>query len=275
MESAAYSLGSGDPEIERLDAQAAFLSSPTRVLLGASGIRPGMRALDLGTGLGHVARAVGELVGPEGEVVGLDNSPKMLEIARSRTEGLPHVRFVEGDVLTWRDDAPFDVVVGRLILFHLPDPVAALRHHLKAVRPGGLAVMLDFDIGAARAEPPAALVSRMADLIMSAFRRAGADPTIGSKLRGILDRAGLVDVGGFGLLQYLPADDPIGSVLLSGVVRSLAPVMVAHDLATADELELDTLTDRIRSALLESASVMVPPVLAGAWGRLPSPGTSA
>lgn len=275
MESAAYSLGSGDPEIERLDAQAAFLSSPTRVLLEASGIRPGMRALDLGTGLGHVARAVGELVGSDGEVVGLDNTPKMLEIARSRTEGLPHVRFVKGDVQTWRDDAPFDVVVGRLILFHLPDPVAALRHHLKAVRPGGLAVMLDFDIGAARAEPPAALVSRMADLIMSAFRAAGADPTVGAKLRSILDRAGLVDVGGFGLLQYLPADDPIGPVLLSGVVRSLAPVMVAHGLATADELGLDTLTDRIRSALLESASVMVPPVLAGAWGRLPSPGTSA
>ena len=61
---ATYSLGSSDAEIARLEAQAEFLREPTRVLLEASGIGPGMRVLDLGTGLGHVAAAVADLVGP-------------------------------------------------------------------------------------------------------------------------------------------------------------------------------------------------------------------
>ena len=55
---AKYALGSNEAELARLEAQAEFLREPTGVLLGASGIRPGMRVLDLGTGLGHVAAAV-------------------------------------------------------------------------------------------------------------------------------------------------------------------------------------------------------------------------
>jgi SAM-dependent methyltransferase len=267
---ATYSLGSGDPEIARLDAQAALLREPTRVLLTAGGIGPGMRVLDLGTGPGHVAAAVAELVGADGEVVGLDADPRMLEIARERTTGLPHVHFVQGDVTRWRPEEPFDAVVGRLILFHLPDPVGVLRHHQDSVRPGGRVVMLDYDIGGLRAEPANPLAARMATLIMAAFRAAGADPTIGSRLTGVLTRSGLEDVGGFAVIEYLANDDPLGPTLLVGVVRSLAPVMLAHGLVTEAELDLDTLATRAAESLRATGSVLVPPVLAGAWGRRPS-----
>ena len=266
---ATYSLGSSDLEIARLDAQAEFLREPTRVLLEASGIDPGMRVLDLGTGLGHVAAAVAELVGPHGEVVGLDMDPRMLEVARARTEDLPNVRFVEGDVASWRADDSFDVVVGRLILFHVPDPVGVLRHHQQAIRSGGRVVMIDYDIGGLRAEPGDPLTARMAALIMAAFRAAGAHPTIGSRLKRILAEAGVQDVGGFAIAEYLANDDPVGPAMLSGVVRSLAPVMVAHGLATEAELDLDTLATRAAESLQSTDSVLVPPVVAGAWGRHP------
>src|SRR5690349_22220321 len=134
--SSTYYLGSEDPEIARLEYQAEFLDDATRLLLRIGGIRPGMRVLDLGSGLGHVSRAVGDLVGSDGEVVGIDADPRMVEAARARTSA-PHVRFAQADVLGFTDDRPFDAVVGRLILFHLPDPAAAIRHHLQALRPGG------------------------------------------------------------------------------------------------------------------------------------------
>jgi hypothetical protein len=57
--------------------------------------------------------------------------------------------------------------------------------------------------------------------------------------------------------------------MLSGVVRSLAPVMIAQGLATEAELELDTLATRTANSLRSTGSVLVPPILAGAWGRRP------
>src|SRR5947209_17936439 len=49
-----YVLGSDDLELARLDRQAAFIGPATQLLLKAAGITPGLRVLDLGTGLGHV-----------------------------------------------------------------------------------------------------------------------------------------------------------------------------------------------------------------------------
>ena len=266
---ATYSLGSSDAELERLETQAEFLRVPTRVLLAASGLEPGMRVLDLGTGLGHVAAAVAEVVGSGGSVVGVDIDQRMLEVARARFGHLPQVRFVEGDVTQWRGHEPFDAVVGRLILFHLADPVGALRHHLQAVRPGGRVVVLDYDIGGLRAEPADALTAPMTALVLAAFRAAGADPTIGARLQRILADAGVQDVAGLGIAQYLAGDEPLGPTMLSGVVRSLAPVMLAHGLATEEELDLDTLEARSADSLQAAGSVLVPPLLVGAWGRRP------
>ena len=59
-----YVLGSEPAEIARLDAQAASIAEPTRILLRTAGLGPGQRVLDLGCGLGHVSFLVAELVGP-------------------------------------------------------------------------------------------------------------------------------------------------------------------------------------------------------------------
>jgi SAM-dependent methyltransferase len=269
MSTTTYSLGSEDPEIDRLEVQSQFLEGPTRLLLAQAGIKRGMRVLDLGSGLGHVSRAVGDLVGPQGEVVGIDADPRMVAAARCRTTET-HIRFLEGDVVTWADDnEPFDAVVGRLILFHLADPAAAVRHHLEAVGPGGRVVVLDYDIGTARADPAEPLTARLADLVLTAFRKVGADPTIGSRLQGILLDAGAEDVGGFGIEPYLPPGHPAGPAMLAGVVRTLAPALIALGLTTEAELDLDTLGDRIADALAAAGAVMVVPALAGAWGRRP------
>jgi SAM-dependent methyltransferase len=266
--SSTYYLGSEDPELVRLELQAEFLDRATRVLLHSAGIVPGMRVLDLGSGLGHVSRAVGDLVGSDGEVVGLDADPRMIEAARSRTSAL-HVHFVQGDVLAFVDAEPFDAVVGRLILFHLADPVAAVRHHLAALRPGGRMVTLDYDVGAVRSEPEEPLTMHLRELALMAFRRVGADPTIGVRLQRILGDAGVGDVEGFAIQPYAAPGSPVGPTMVAGVIRTLSPAIVGHGLATEDELGLDTLADRITAALEASGADLLPPVLVGAWGRRP------
>lgn len=264
--SSTYYLGSEDPEIARLEQQAEFLGEATRLLLTSGGITTGMRVLDLGSGLGHVSRLVADLVGPDGEVVGLDVDTRMVEAARERSSA-PRVTFVQGDVLSFADDRAFDAVVGRLILFHLADPVSVLRHHLTGLRPGGRVVILDYDVGAVRSEPPEPVSTRLRELMLEAFRRVGADPTIGTRLQGILADAGVQDVGGFGIESYTAPGSPIGPMMLEGVIRTLAPAMIGHGLATAAELDLDTLAERVIRALDDAGSVLLPPTLAGAWGR--------
>lgn len=262
-----YVLGSSDQEIARLDGQAASIEAATRLLLRAAGTGPGMRVLDLGTGLGHVARLVADLVGPGGQVVGLDTNTRLLEVARARTRDHRQVTFVEGDVRGWRAPEPFDAVVGRLILFHLPDAGATLRHQLAALRPGGLMLMLDFDLGSSRAEPAVPLVTQALEWVNAAFRSAGANPVIGTRLALLLAGAGLTDVQTFGVQGYLAPDDPRGAALLGGVVRAVAPWIVAAGIATPEQIDIGTLQQRIAADTEVTDSVVLPPALVGAWGQ--------
>jgi SAM-dependent methyltransferase len=264
-----YVLGNHAQELARLDAQAKRIEPPTRLLLRASGIGPAARVLDLGTGLGHVAQLVAELIGPNGSVVGLDQSADVLEEARRRSASDARLVFTQGDVTSWRDAEPFDVIVGRLLLFHVADPVAVVRHHVAGLRPGGQFIAIDFDIGSARSEPPVPLLKEAVEWISAAFSAAGASPNIGARLGVILEDAGLTGVTTFGVQGYIPPQSPLGPALVAGVIRSLEETIVTHRIATREQVGIETLEARLADALHRANAVLLPPAVAGAWGRRP------
>ena len=272
-EQTAYVLGSDDAEIARLDGQAQSIAGATEALLRAAGLGGDMRVLDLGTGLGHVAFMVAGLLGPGGSVVGVDQAARLLEIAEQRraAAGLENVGFLHGDARTFTVSEPFDAVVARLLLFHLPDRQEVLRRQLDALRPGGKMVLVEFDIGALRAEPDAPLVVSAKRWMEAAFRAAGADPRVGARAGELLRRAGFADVQTFGIQPYLAPTDPVGSFLCAGVVRSLAPKILAEGIADEAELGLDTLQERIAAQVAELDAVVLLPAVVGAWGTRPSP----
>ena len=154
-----YVLGHEDAELARLEHQAGILAPATEAILRMAGLAPGMRVLDLGTGLGDVAFAAAGIVGPSGEVVGIDQNMSVVARARSRAEerGLDNVGFEVGDVGTWHDGSRFDAVVGRLILLYCPDQPAVIRHHAASLAPGGVYVAMEYDMPACRNEPPTPL----------------------------------------------------------------------------------------------------------------------
>jgi ubiquinone/menaquinone biosynthesis C-methylase UbiE len=268
-----YVLGNHAEELDRLDHQASVIERPTRLLLQAAGLAPGMRVLDLGTGLGHVARLAGELVGPSGSVIGIDRSREALTAARQRSQhaGATHVTFVEGDTSAWRATEPFDAIVGRLLLFHVADPVAVARHHMDNLTRGGAFIAIDFDLGSSRAEPPVAVVDDALRWVLEAFHAAGAWPRIGARLGRILEDAGFQRVTTFGIQAYLSSRDRSGAALLAGVVRSLAPAIIRHGIATAEQLDIATLERRIMEAVRHADAVILPPTVVGAWGYSDTP----
>jgi demethylmenaquinone methyltransferase / 2-methoxy-6-polyprenyl-1,4-benzoquinol methylase len=104
-----------------------------------SRIPPGSRVLDVATGTGAVAL---ELQARGCTVVGVDQSPEMLAVARergldvleSRAEALPF------------DDASFDALTFTYLLRYVEDPVATLRELKRVVRPGGTIASLEFAV---------------------------------------------------------------------------------------------------------------------------------
>jgi len=96
--------------------------------------RPGLAKvcafLDVGSGSGDVAFLAADLVGPSGEVVGIDRERTAVDWANARahSRATRNVNFVEGDPAEMEFDRQFDAIVGRLVLMYYPDPVNAVRN---------------------------------------------------------------------------------------------------------------------------------------------------
>src|SRR5437660_8578568 len=124
-----YALGSTDAEHGRLIRQAVLLAPLTQRFFRSACIGPGHRVLELGSGVGDVTMLAARLVGPSGEVVGIERDTRSIARAKARVAdaGLPNVTFTQSDVSQIASTRLFDAVVGRFILMYLPDPVAVLR----------------------------------------------------------------------------------------------------------------------------------------------------
>jgi len=108
-------------------------------------IRPGDKVLDVGCGYGETCLEMGRLVGPEGEVLGLDCTEAFLEVAnRERDEaGLGNVRFVLGDAQTCElPENYYDVVYSRFGVMFFQNIVYALKNAHKTLKPGGRLCMI-------------------------------------------------------------------------------------------------------------------------------------
>jgi SAM-dependent methyltransferase len=265
-----YLLGHDPAELARLEHQAQVLAPATRTVLQLAGIGPGMRVLDLGTGAGDVAFQAAEIVGPTGSVVGIDQSEQALAIAAHRTKqrGLTNVSFVHGDLHTAPTVGAFDAVVGRLVLLYLPHPDVVLRRFAGLVRTGGTVAMMEYEMTAAGALPATALSEQVTFWVTESFRRAGLDASLGARLAQVMRRAGLDGATTLGVQGYCEPGDRDGPRMAAGIIRTLLPVLEKTGVATRDEVDIDTLDDRIAQDCITHDVIFKFPTLVGAWARV-------
>ncbi|HEU5179209.1 MAG TPA: bifunctional demethylmenaquinone methyltransferase/2-methoxy-6-polyprenyl-1,4-benzoquinol methylase UbiE [Candidatus Polarisedimenticolia bacterium] len=115
-----------------------------RRLVGSIAPRAGGRVLDLCCGTGDVARALAAQPGRM-QVVGLDFTPEMLEVARQATPPGLAVRYEQGDALSLPfPDASFDAVTCAYGLRNLADLDRGLREAFRVLRPSGRLASLEF-----------------------------------------------------------------------------------------------------------------------------------
>jgi SAM-dependent methyltransferase len=176
-------------EVARLSKQALVWVAPR--MLSDFTARPGMRVLDLGTGVGAMAAALSRRH-PGIELWGLDLRAAQLSQARALH---PVASYVQGDAKRMPfPDACFDRVHASWVLEHIPGPVEALREVRRVLVPGGQCFFLEVDNATVRLVPPAPDIERALALLNRAQQKGGGDPFIGQKLEALLKAAGFSDV---------------------------------------------------------------------------------
>jgi ubiquinone/menaquinone biosynthesis C-methylase UbiE len=269
-----YALGYSESEFRRLEFQGALFRDFTEDVLRRAGLERGMRVLDIGCGVGDVSLLAADLVGPSGEVLGIDRSEDALDVARRRAAAAQHnnVRFAATELDAFSTRRKFDAVIGRLILAYMPDPVAALQRLLPFIRPGGIVVFQEMVAPLARSIPDGPQFSLCCKWILDTFERAGFDNDMGGKLLATFLAAGLPAP------QMIAAARVEGSAqspvydYIAAVLRSLLPMTEQVGVATAAEVDIDTVAERLRSEAVANNTCIVLPPLVGAWTRLPSAG---
>lgn len=266
-----YLLGSDEAELERLSLQGRILAPATRAILVEAGIEAGMTVLDLGSGAGDVSLAVAELVGREGQVIGIDSSPEAVALANRRAaqSGMANVRFVEGDIHDPAPGGPFDAVTGRLILMHVPDPVNVLRAQATVLRPGGLVIPQEIDVENFRTIPPTPLGDRVTWWVVETFKRSGRPISFGSSLWSLMEESGLPPEGMIGVQSCVGPDDPANAALRTGIVRTMLALIERTGVATQEEIDITSLNRRLADEVNTARAVLPYPPLFSAWARVP------
>lgn len=246
-----YPFQSSDDERQRLIAQGELVAPLTRRLFRNAGIRSGMRVLDIGSGSGDVTFLAAQLVGPEGNVVGVDRDPAQVAFAeeRAKAAGLTNVRFMTADFREIVLAPAVDAIVGRLVLMYTADPLDALRRALRNLRSGGVIALQELIIeydGPVFIEPLNCLAAKAAGWFRAGFKHSGVHSRMGMRLFGLMQAAGLAPTTEIDMLVPIQ-QGPEGALfsLLTSVVRSQIPAIVASGAATEAEIDIETLEERL------------------------------
>jgi ubiquinone/menaquinone biosynthesis C-methylase UbiE len=108
----------------------------------------GEKILDLCSGTGRVASWMQQTVGEEGEVVGMDLSERMVEVAKRRYGGCEKVAFLQKDVTQpFGYQNYFDGILTSFAMHELPEKkrLGALEHSCRALKEKGRMVLADFN----------------------------------------------------------------------------------------------------------------------------------
>lgn len=275
-EDTTYTMGRTQAETERLIRQSQMYSGLTRRMLTEAGLTNGMKVLDIGSGAGDVAMAAAELVAPEGRVVGVDVNPEILETARVRVAQAGHdnVEFVAGDARTLDLDSDFDALIGRFVLMYLTDPVETLNHLATCVRPGGIVAFheISFSPNVLSRVLETPLAEKLMDWMVGVFAHSGAHTDMAYRLYGMFIDAGLPEPH----LEYTALGGGWpgwpGYPYIVDSVQSVLPLLERFGLATAQEVDPETLPERLRADVVATKSPIVMPMTVMAWTRLPEGG---
>jgi len=211
-------------------------------LLGPARLEPGLVVADFGCGPGHLSMELARRVGSSGHVHAFDLNEEFVRRTRARAEaeglrGSVTVHHVTGDGISL-PPATLDRVVCKNVLEYVDDPQKTLDGFRAALRPGGIAHVIDSDWALLAVEP---LGVERTNELFAAARHAYRTPWIGRQLPRLFRRAGFEDVE----LQVLASPDLKGH--MAPVIWNM--IEYAHASGRLAPPVLDAIATEVKQAI--------------------------
>ena len=170
----------------------------------------GDQVLEVGCGVGDDARAIAEIVGSSGKVIGIDNSSEMVSEAQKRSEGSNlSVEFRLGDVQNLDfDDNMFNGCRTNRVLLHLDEPKKALSEMIRVTKSAARIVVVEPDSETLLIDASDREVTRKILNYRCDSRKNG---WMGRQLYGLFKKFEMLDIaaeaGTLVLTEYEPANN--------------------------------------------------------------------
>lgn len=177
-----------EQNLERQKLLAGIMGPVTDRLLESLPVPPGFRCLDLGCGIGETTRQLAEKLNKVAELIGVDQDPDLIEVARSVPSAADvKMTFRQGDAAHLEfEDATFDFVFARYLLHHLDHPQAVLAEMLRVCRSGGIVAVQEPDCAKQYCYPQSWAYERIPEI----YGRVFANPFIGRQLYSLFQQLG-------------------------------------------------------------------------------------
>ena len=225
-------------------------------------LKPGLRVLDFGCGIGTISAGLAEAVAP-GELHGVDMEESQIELARAEAgrRGLENAFFQVGDVCALPfEDGFFDVAHGHTVLMHAPDVPTMLAEVKRVLKPGGIIACRDMICESSFTHPDFGVLRRGWDMFEDILTANDGHPQMGKELKGRLLEAGFGDVELTASLSSYSAPSDVAFYHELIVSWFLSPTMIEAAIkygAATEELcnELRTAIDRWKDDPAAIASI--------------------
>ncbi len=227
------------------------------------GVAPGWSCLEVGAGAGSVARWLADRVGPSGHVVAADLDPRFLGDLPALGVEVRRLDITVDEIESGRHD----LVHSRTLMLHLPDPVAAMRRMVSALRPGGWLVVEEPDYSTTapvdRTHPLAAGYEDYLNVRTQFLAAANVmNLGYGSMLPVDVDQLGLTEVANEGRLTV----ERGGSRQAHFLIQTFQQV---DDLMVAAGVLSETAVAAARAALEDPTFAYRSAAMHKVWGRKP------